>query len=51
MNNVLLNHYQTCLDDYTRPAVLHGQCQQGINRWHKLAMVPCTLPGGELAGW
>ncbi|EDU6485777.1 malate transporter [Salmonella enterica subsp. enterica serovar Gaminara] len=49
MNNVLLNHYQTCLDDYTRPAVLHGQCQQGINRWHKLAMVPCKLPGGDLA--
>ncbi|ECE8799333.1 malate transporter [Salmonella enterica subsp. enterica serovar Vinohrady] len=49
MNNVLLNHYQACLDDYTRPAVLHGQCQQGINRWHKLAMVPCKLPGGDLA--
>ncbi|ECB3805291.1 malate transporter [Salmonella enterica subsp. enterica serovar Fufu] len=49
MNNVLLNHYQTCLDDYTHPAILHGQCQQGINRWHKLAMVPCKLPGGDLA--
>ncbi|EAA3086272.1 malate transporter [Salmonella enterica] len=49
MNNVLLNHYQACLDDYTRPAVLHGQCQQGINHWHKLAMVPCKLPGGDLA--
>lgn len=49
MNNVLLNHYQACLDDYTRPAVLHSQCQQGINRWHKLAMVPCKLPGGDLA--
>lgn len=48
-HDVLLNHYQTCLDDYTRPAVLHGQCQQGINHWHKLAMVPCKLPGGDLA--
>ncbi|HGW6104756.1 TPA: malate transporter [Citrobacter werkmanii] len=49
MNNVLLNHYQACLDDYTRPTVLHGQCQQGINRWHKLSMVPCILPGGDSA--
>ncbi|EHX6162025.1 malate transporter [Salmonella enterica subsp. enterica serovar Canada] len=49
MNNVLLNHYQTCLDDYTHPAVLHGQCQPEIIRWHTLAIVPCTLPGGDLA--
>lgn len=49
MNNVLLNHYQACLDDFTYPAILYGQCQPEINRWHKLAMVPCTLPGGELA--
>ncbi|EAA7241616.1 malate transporter [Salmonella enterica subsp. salamae] len=47
--NTLLNHYQTCLNDYTRPAILHGQCQPEIIRWHKLAMVPRTLPSGELA--
>ncbi|ELR4953165.1 malate transporter [Salmonella enterica] len=47
--NTLLNHYQTCLNDYTRLAILYGQCQPEINRWHTLAMVPCTLPGGDLA--
>ncbi|HDC2661602.1 TPA: malate transporter [Salmonella enterica] len=48
--NTLLIHYQACLNDFTYPAILYGQCQPEINRWHKLAMVPCTLPGGELAG-
>ncbi|EKE2792412.1 malate transporter, partial [Salmonella enterica] len=48
--NTLLNHYQTCLNDYTRPAIIHGQCQPEIIRWHTLAIVSCTLPGGELAG-
>ncbi|VEB50952.1 malate transporter [Salmonella enterica subsp. enterica] len=43
------NHYQACLDDYTRPAILHGQCQPEIIRWHTLTMVICTLPCSELA--
>ncbi|ECB7304912.1 malate transporter [Salmonella enterica subsp. enterica serovar Yovokome] len=47
--NTLLNHYQTCLNDYTRPAIIHGQCQPEIIRWHTLAIVSCTLPGGDLA--
>lgn len=47
--NTLLNQYQVCLNDFTRPAIIHGQCQPEIIRWHTLAMVPCTLPGGELA--
>ncbi|EOI5999107.1 hypothetical protein [Salmonella enterica] len=47
--NTLLNQYQVCLNDFTRPVIIHGQCQPEIIRWHKLAMVPCTLPGGELA--
>lgn len=47
--NTLLNQYQVCLNDFTRPAIIHGQCQPEIIRWHKLAIVPCTLPGGELA--
>ncbi|EIR7530792.1 malate transporter [Salmonella enterica subsp. enterica serovar Llandoff] len=50
MNNVLLNHYQACLNDFTHPAIIHGQCQPEIIRWHTLTMVPYTLPGGELAG-
>ncbi|EBH5838360.1 malate transporter [Salmonella enterica] len=48
-HDVLLNHYQACLDDYTRPAILHGQCQPEIIRWHTLTMVICTLPCSELA--
>lgn len=47
--NTLLNQYQVCLNDFTRPVIIHGQCQPEIIRWHTLAMVPCTLPGGELA--
>ncbi len=47
--NTLLNHYQTCLNDYTRPAIIHGQCQPEIIRWHTLSIVSCTLPGGDLA--
>ncbi|ENK7427093.1 malate transporter [Salmonella enterica] len=47
--NTLLNHYQTCLNDYTHPAIIHGQCQPEIIRWHMLAIVSCTLPGGDLA--
>ncbi|EBF0720869.1 TPA: malate transporter [Salmonella enterica] len=47
--NTLLNHYQTCLNDYTRPAIIHGQCQPEIIRWHTLAIVSCTFPGGDLA--
>ncbi|MBJ5342640.1 malate transporter [Salmonella enterica subsp. enterica serovar Kastrup] len=47
--NTLLNHYQACLNDYTHPAIIHGQCQPEIIRWHTLAIVSCTLPGGDLA--
>ncbi|WP_261642251.1 hypothetical protein [Erwinia mallotivora] len=38
IHSILLNHYQTWLDDFTRISLSHGLCQQHIAQWHRLAI-------------
>lgn len=38
IHSILLNHYQTWLDDFTRVSLSHGLCQQHITQWHRLAI-------------
>ncbi|CVF46325.1 secretoglobin family protein [Serratia sp. CY32780] len=49
IHSILLNHYQTWLDDFTHISLSHGLCQQHITQWHRLAITTSpTLDGSVI---